>query len=100
MSCHKYKTRNGCSKACPEYDKTFSCIRAQDQYQRDINTIDSWQFFEDKGIEVKRIHHGLLLDDSYVFSPKSNKWKSKYSGKWYYSRGYEDFYERFYSAYE
>jgi len=52
-------------------------------------------YFEKVGVSVYFHHQGLEVEDNFVFSPKSYKWRKVGKGKWYRSRGPKDFVDRF-----
>jgi len=93
--CYSYKTQGECDTACPGYDNPYRCVNAVEQQKRDARTVDAITYLGLHGVTVKRHHQGIEVNGEYVFSPKSFKWRSLKRNKWYQSKGFADFYERF-----
>lgn len=64
-------------------------------HEKRLLACDAYQFFKDKGLAVEICHHGLEINSKYIYSPFTSRWTTKGNRKWYWHKGYEDFYERF-----
>ena len=93
--CYMYEEEGVCMENCPGYNNAQVCMNSRSQKERDKRVNHSEEFFKSVGMNVKYHPHGLLLDNNYVFSPKSYKWKNHKKNKWYRSAGPESFYKKF-----
>lgn len=58
-------------------------------------TSDAAKFFLSKGFTLKTNPHGVEINGRLVYCPTTYRWRDVRRARWYYSRGHEDFYERF-----
>jgi hypothetical protein len=67
-------------------------LQYSNPYSREVQRLQSLVDFESLGVYVVPHTDGtVLVEDKYVFSLRSYKWKAKSKGTWYRSRGVKDF---------
>ena len=93
--CYKYEYENSCDEKCPGYSNPEVCLNNVGHKTRDRKFAEAINFFMKVGVDAKEHHQGLEINGKFVFSPKSFKWRAIAKNKWYYSKGHEDFYNRF-----
>ncbi|MBW1800675.1 MAG: hypothetical protein JRJ85_08090 [Deltaproteobacteria bacterium] len=85
-----------CDERCEYYYKDHACLNAQRRAYNAVSRDKAYDFFISKGIDVTMHVHGYLLDNRFIFSPTSNKWRSTKRNKWYRSSGPETFYKKYF----
>ena len=94
-ACFEFFDGKVCDIECPYYDSLWGCPNQKAIYRRKRKMDRAKTFYERKGSHVEEHQQGLLIDDLYIYSLKTNKWRVKGKKVWYRSNGYKDLYDRF-----
>ena len=90
--CDKYFDEEyGCSEFCPRI-RCDSCVFEFEEF-RDLNRLRYvYDYFMSLGLMMEQHPQGLKINNTYLFSPRSYKWKRLGTKKWSRASSPEAFY--------